>query len=51
MDVANGGLAVDFFLHKCLMGSRVERVVVVLEVEILTVIMLTLTMDWTWVWG
>ena len=48
LNISYGGLAIVFFLHKCLMGSS-SRVLVV--VEILTIIMLTLTGKWTGFWG
>ena len=41
VNISNGGLAIEFFLHKCLTGGVVGSRVVV--VEILTIIMLTPT--------
>ena len=49
IDISNGGLAIEFFMYKCLTGSR--EVVGGVVREILTIIMLTPTLDWTWVWG
>ena len=47
VDISNGGLAIEFFLHKCLMGG-VERVV-----DLNNYNAHPNRVDWTgvWVWG